>query len=114
MAGFALVAESIGVNIVDNVASGATLWRVFVLSLQVTGIAANLPMRKFQPEAGFIVIEFGFAPARGDMAGLAFFAELAAMRIVGGMTVVTGVFCLPVFLLLPVAVAACGQAVFSG
>ena len=70
-------------------------------------------MRILKRKVGFIVIELGFAPAAGNMALAAFFAQFSLVVIVFGMTGVAGRFGLAILFVLQVATAALGQRVFA-
>lgn len=108
VAGLAVITEPFGMNIPDRVAIYTLLWRILVFALQMTGITGHLLVQKLQFEVCFVVVKLGLAPGVRVMAIGTFLTQFAVMRIVFGMTVIAGMFCLPILAVFLMAAATVG------
>jgi hypothetical protein len=86
----AVLAETIFVNVFYRVASGTLPRRILVVSVDMAGTTAHHRVRIFQFETGFVMFEPGFTPAARRVTLDALFPEPAGVRIVPGVTAMTG------------------------
>ena len=106
-------AETIVVNVAYLVATDASLRRVLEFFLDMACVTVDLAMGEPELEAGLVVIELGFAPARLLVAIHALFAQLAVVRVILGVAGVTGLPGIAVFLAALMTGATFGQRVFA-
>ena len=88
MAGFAFLAITAVMRIIQRM-TGITGFRgVLVPVIRMTALTAGFSVFAFQRELGFVVIESDFLPAVFIVTTVAFFAQLAVMRVVVTVAVI--------------------------
>jgi len=75
-------------HIVKRMTAITVFDRILVFFVNVTGVAANLPVGAMQWEVGFVVVEVKLSPAFYRMAAFTIFTQVAMVRILFAMTAV--------------------------